>query len=289
MAELSPERALFATRGTSSAAFPASCGALATPTRAHLSRRRDKVKDLVAFRSRAGHGTGSDRGVGDLFDDRQRPIRGLRQAPSCQLKRSWRNISAGLCTCGNCATGIVVSGRTLRLCCAEFLGMGPTQYVLLRQLSEVRLALRDAHPDKVKVTEVAHRFGFTELGALRGDISGDIWRGPIDHSPTYPGSAPHRRVKFFQFLHSRRRNRRFSLASGDRASPAPHEPIRAIVRTLSQRGPDETVMHVGDISPRDFGLHPATIAANDVPGPAGCSLAGRDIGARIAQQHNHSL
>ena len=25
---------------------------------------------------------------------------------------------------------IVVSGRTLRLCCAEFLGMGPTQYVL---------------------------------------------------------------------------------------------------------------------------------------------------------------
>jgi hypothetical protein len=49
------------------------------------------------------------------------------------------------------------------------------------------------------------------------------------------------------------------------------------------------VIPVGDIPPRDFGLHPATIAANGVPGPAGCSLAGRDIGARIDQQHNHSL
>ena len=48
-------------------------------------------------------------------------------------------------------------------------------------------------------------------------------------------------------------------------------------------------MPVGDIPPRDLGLHPAIIAANGVPGPAGCSLADRDSGAWIAQQHNHSL
>ena len=63
---------------------------------------------------------------------------------------------------------IVVSDRTLRSCCAEFLGMTPTQYVLLRRLEEVCRALRDADPDMVNVGEVAHRFGFTELGRFAG-------------------------------------------------------------------------------------------------------------------------
>jgi AraC-like DNA-binding protein len=63
---------------------------------------------------------------------------------------------------------IVVSDRTLRSCCAESLGMTPTQYVLLRRLEEVRRALRDADPDIVNVGEVAHRFGFTELGRFAG-------------------------------------------------------------------------------------------------------------------------
>jgi len=59
---------------------------------------------------------------------------------------------------------IVVSDRTLRLCCAQFLGMSPTQYVLLRRFTEVRRMLRDADPDRVSVAEIARRFGFTELG-----------------------------------------------------------------------------------------------------------------------------
>jgi AraC-like DNA-binding protein len=63
---------------------------------------------------------------------------------------------------------IVVSDRTLRSCCAEFLGMRPTQYVVLRRLKEVRRALRDADPDVVQVAEVAHRFGFAELGRFAG-------------------------------------------------------------------------------------------------------------------------
>ena len=63
---------------------------------------------------------------------------------------------------------IAVSDRTLRSCCAEFLGMSPIQYVLLRRLEGVRRALRDANPGLVKVAEVAHRFGFTELGRFAG-------------------------------------------------------------------------------------------------------------------------
>jgi AraC-like DNA-binding protein len=59
---------------------------------------------------------------------------------------------------------IAVSDRTLRLCCAEFLGMSPSEYVLLRRLEEVRRVLRDATPKTVNIAEVAHRFGFAELG-----------------------------------------------------------------------------------------------------------------------------
>jgi len=61
-----------------------------------------------------------------------------------------------------------VSDRTLRSCCAEFLGMSPNQYVLLRRLKEVRRMLRDADPDMVNVADVAHRFGFAQLGRFAG-------------------------------------------------------------------------------------------------------------------------
>jgi AraC-like DNA-binding protein len=63
---------------------------------------------------------------------------------------------------------IAVSDRTLRSCCAEFIGMTPTRYVLLRRLEAVRRALLNADPDKANVTEVAHGFGFTELGRFAG-------------------------------------------------------------------------------------------------------------------------
>jgi len=59
---------------------------------------------------------------------------------------------------------IGVTDRTLRSCCAEFLGISPTRYVLLRRLRQVRIALRDADPGTANVAELARRFGFTELG-----------------------------------------------------------------------------------------------------------------------------
>jgi len=63
---------------------------------------------------------------------------------------------------------IGVSDRALRACCAEFIGMSPIQYVLLRRLKEVRRVLRDADPDEVRVAEVARHFGFAELGRFAG-------------------------------------------------------------------------------------------------------------------------
>jgi AraC-like DNA-binding protein len=61
-----------------------------------------------------------------------------------------------------------VSDRTLRSCCAEFLGMSPTRYMLLRRLREVRSALREADPDTGNVAEIAQRFGFAQLGRFAG-------------------------------------------------------------------------------------------------------------------------
>ena len=63
---------------------------------------------------------------------------------------------------------IGVTERTLRSCCAEFLGISPGRYVLLRRLRYVRIALRDADPDMANVAELARRYGFKEPGRFAG-------------------------------------------------------------------------------------------------------------------------
>lgn len=54
--------------------------------------------------------------------------------------------------------------RTLRMCCAEFLGMSPGSYARLRRLNLVRAALRRADPATASIAEIAQRYGFSELG-----------------------------------------------------------------------------------------------------------------------------
>ena len=58
---------------------------------------------------------------------------------------------------------IGVTDRTLQSCCAEFLGISPSRYLLLRRLKQVRSALRDADP-AATVADLAQQHGFTELG-----------------------------------------------------------------------------------------------------------------------------
>jgi AraC-like DNA-binding protein len=61
---------------------------------------------------------------------------------------------------------IGVSARALRACCAQFLGMSPARYVLLRRLREVRNTLLRADSDTENVTEIAYRFGFAKAAHL---------------------------------------------------------------------------------------------------------------------------
>jgi AraC-like DNA-binding protein len=61
-------------------------------------------------------------------------------------------------------TAIDVPERTLRLCCAEFLGVSPNRYYLLRRLNMARSALRRASPETASVSEIARDHQFVELG-----------------------------------------------------------------------------------------------------------------------------
>jgi hypothetical protein len=106
---------------------------------------------------------------------------------------------------------VAVSDRTLRLCCAEFLGMSPTQYLLLRRLKEVRRELRNADPNMVTVAEVARRFGFAEGGASPRHTGRHSARRHLPLSNVFQECDWPLR-KFSQFLHSWRGNPRFSFA-----------------------------------------------------------------------------
>jgi AraC-like DNA-binding protein len=56
------------------------------------------------------------------------------------------------------------SERTLRICCEEHLGMGPTRYLWQRRMQLARCALTLADPAITTVTQVAINYGFWELG-----------------------------------------------------------------------------------------------------------------------------
>jgi len=81
---------------------------------------------------------------------------------------------------------IRVAERTLRMCCSDVLAMSPNYYIRLRRLNLVHVALRDADPTTAKVSELAARFGFSELGrfaayyrTIFGETpSATLWRHP---------------------------------------------------------------------------------------------------------------
>src|SRR5579863_2309850 len=61
-----------------------------------------------------------------------------------------------------------VAGRTLRTCCDNHLGMGPSRYMRLRRMHGIRRALRAADPATARVSKLANQYGFGEVGRFAG-------------------------------------------------------------------------------------------------------------------------
>jgi AraC-like DNA-binding protein len=83
---------------------------------------------------------------------------------------------------------IGVTESTLRSCCAEFLGMSPIRYVLLRRLSRARVALRDADPDGANLSELVRGFGFAELGRFEAAYRAAFSETPLTTLQRAPGA-----------------------------------------------------------------------------------------------------
>ena len=66
----------------------------------------------------------------------------------------------------NICAALGVSGRSLRECCKEHLGMGPSRYRYLCAMQQVHRALRNGTPDTTSISEIARRHGFHSLGRL---------------------------------------------------------------------------------------------------------------------------
>jgi AraC family ethanolamine operon transcriptional activator len=62
-----------------------------------------------------------------------------------------------------------VSERTLEYAFREQIGLAPARYLRLRRLNGVQRDLRAVRPGDVKVTEVAMRWGFWQLGRFAGE------------------------------------------------------------------------------------------------------------------------
>jgi AraC-like DNA-binding protein len=83
---------------------------------------------------------------------------------------------------------IGVTERTLRSCCAEFLGMSPVRYVLLRRLRRARVVLRDAAPDGANLLELVRGFGFAEPGRFEAAYGAAFGETPLTTLQRAPGA-----------------------------------------------------------------------------------------------------
>ena len=82
------------------------------------------------------------------------------------------------------------SERTIRICCQEYLGMGPVRYLWLRRMHLARGALLLASEGSATVTSIAMAHGFWELGRFSvayRDLFGETplasLRRPADDAP----------------------------------------------------------------------------------------------------------
>jgi len=125
--------------------------------------------------------------LGSAVPDRPSRSRNRRSAIMVRFEEALAAYDGAPSLQALCAT-IGVPERTLRLCCAEFLGCGPIEYARLRRLNRARSTLLRADHDARSVAEIARSHGFPEAGrfaasyrALFGEAPlATLLRPPID-------------------------------------------------------------------------------------------------------------
>jgi len=104
--------------------------------------------------------------VGCLASEAERDLGGWRRHKQV-MDRLERAVAAGPAlqmSVPQLCAALDVPERTLRLCCAEFLGISPSRYLRLRRLRLAHIALRAVGPAPASAAEVARRYGFSQLG-----------------------------------------------------------------------------------------------------------------------------
>jgi AraC-like DNA-binding protein len=92
-----------------------------------------------------------------------------------------------------------VSDRALRRSCEHQLGMSPMSYLRLHRMQSAHRALRQGVPESVRVSDVARRYGFRNLGRFAGeyrDLFGELpsWTLRCGSQRTQPGSGLRQRA-----------------------------------------------------------------------------------------------
>jgi AraC-like DNA-binding protein len=85
-----------------------------------------------------------------------------------------------------------VAESSFRMCCFDDLGMSPSRYMRLRRLNLAHEALQHANPETINVSQIARRYGFTELGrfaAIYREIFEELPSASLRHSSSRPCDA----------------------------------------------------------------------------------------------------
>lgn len=77
-------------------------------------------------------------------------------------------------------TALGIPARTLRAYCKMHLGMGPHQYLHLRQMHLARRALRITNPATTRILDVANQYGFSAHGRFSSDYRKQFGERPSD-------------------------------------------------------------------------------------------------------------
>jgi AraC-like DNA-binding protein len=96
--------------------------------------------------------------------DERTPAGHRRQGVMIRLEELLRTQQERQLSADELSGAIGVSGRLLRLCCREELGMSPVSYVRLCALHQVRHILRNQGPGGADVSHIARSHGFRHLG-----------------------------------------------------------------------------------------------------------------------------